>query len=326
MLKWTVGHRKGGGSRRSPPGGGGGGNGGPCYSIRRAAARLQQAARRSGGGSASRGAAAGDKENRDHEDALSPRTRDSVYMRLDSIPAALRDLSNQLAPAPAPASASTPTHRPRSSLVKTPVSAGRRPRNSAAKARRARTPRSPCGGDRDSDSGVAPLPPSPAPTLPPRLPPAGAAPSAPAPAVLAPAAAPLAPFPPPPAAAATTTTTTTASLSSTTTKRGAASPLRIEYSPCPLRATRSLLALRRRLADAFAQPHAPSAAQHRSVGTLHPLAPAAAPAPAPAPASLQTSHDNPLYFTLVRPLRLLGAPASRAARGPWLPRPRDDSF
>ncbi|GLG97088.1 Protein of unknown function [Gryllus bimaculatus] len=114
-------------------------------------------------------------------------------MRLDSIPAALRDLSNQLAPAPAPASASTPTHRPRSSLVKTPVSAGRRPRNSAAKARRARTPRSPCGGDRDSDGGVAPLPPSPAPTLPPRLPPARPAPSRP-PCRLAPAPRPS-PFP-----------------------------------------------------------------------------------------------------------------------------------
>jgi len=96
--------------------------------------------------------------------------------------------------------------------------------------------------------------------------------------------------------------------------------LRIEYSPCPLRATRSLLALRRRLADAFAQPHAAtsSASQqphHSSVGTLHPPAPpgalglALARAPPP-----QTSHDNPLYFTLVRPLRMLGgAPRFRDA-------------
>lgn len=53
--------------------------------------------------------------------------------------------------------------------------------------------------------------------------------------------------------------------------------LQIEYSPCPVRTTNSLLALRRRLTDVFVQPY-------RSVGTLH------------APA--QRSHDNPIYFAL----------------------------
>ena len=54
-------------------------------------------------------------------------------------------------------------------------------------------------------------------------------------------------------------------------------PLQIEYSPCPVRTTKSLLALRRRLTDVFVQPY-------RSVGTLHP--------------SSQRSHDNPIYFAL----------------------------
>ena len=54
-------------------------------------------------------------------------------------------------------------------------------------------------------------------------------------------------------------------------------PLQIEYSPCPVRTTKSLLALRRRLTDVFVQPY-------RSVGTLHPPA--------------QRSHDNPIYFAL----------------------------
>jgi len=53
--------------------------------------------------------------------------------------------------------------------------------------------------------------------------------------------------------------------------------LQIEYSPCPVRTTKSLLALRRRLTDVFVQPY-------RSVGTLHPPA--------------QRSHDNPIYFAL----------------------------
>lgn len=53
--------------------------------------------------------------------------------------------------------------------------------------------------------------------------------------------------------------------------------LQIEYSPCPVRTTKSLLALRRRLADVFVQPY-------RSVGTLRPTA--------------QRSHDNPIYFAL----------------------------
>lgn len=54
-------------------------------------------------------------------------------------------------------------------------------------------------------------------------------------------------------------------------------PLQIEYSPCPVRTTKSLLALRRRLTDVFVQPY-------RSVGTLRPPA--------------QRSHDNPIYFAL----------------------------
>lgn len=54
-------------------------------------------------------------------------------------------------------------------------------------------------------------------------------------------------------------------------------PLQIEYSPCPVRTTKSLLALRRRLTDVLVQPY-------RSVGTLHPPA--------------QRSHDNPIYFAL----------------------------
>lgn len=55
------------------------------------------------------------------------------------------------------------------------------------------------------------------------------------------------------------------------------SPLQIEYSPCPVRTTRSLLALRRRLTDVFVQPY-------HSVGSLQPPS--------------QSSHDNPLYFYL----------------------------
>jgi hypothetical protein len=54
-------------------------------------------------------------------------------------------------------------------------------------------------------------------------------------------------------------------------------PLQIEYSPCPVRTTKSLLALRRRLTDVFVQPY-------RSVGTLRQPA--------------QRSHDNPIYFVL----------------------------
>lgn len=55
------------------------------------------------------------------------------------------------------------------------------------------------------------------------------------------------------------------------------SPLQIEYSPCPVRTTRSLLALRRRLTDVFVQPY-------HSVGTLQPPP--------------RRSHDNPVYFAL----------------------------
>ena len=58
------------------------------------------------------------------------------------------------------------------------------------------------------------------------------------------------------------------------------SPLQIEYSPCPVRTTNSLLALRRRLTDTFVPPH-------HSVGTLQSL-----------------TRDNPLYFTLKPELTL----------------------
>lgn len=93
MLKWTVG-------RRSSHAGGVSGGGvasatsaalGPCLNLRRAAAKLQH--RRA------------DKENALpaplHGD--SPKTpasagrRDSFYMRLDALPAVLRDVSNQIA-------------------------------------------------------------------------------------------------------------------------------------------------------------------------------------------------------------------------------------
>ncbi|XP_063235064.1 uncharacterized protein LOC134537975 [Bacillus rossius redtenbacheri] len=53
--------------------------------------------------------------------------------------------------------------------------------------------------------------------------------------------------------------------------------MQIDYSPCPLRTTKSLIALRRRLEDTFS-------ASHRSVGSLP-----------PAPS---LGLDNPLYYTL----------------------------
>jgi hypothetical protein len=60
---------------------------------------------------------------------------------------------------------------------------------------------------------------------------------------------------------------------------GTHSPLHIEYSPCPVRTTKSLVALRRRLTDVFAQ-------SSHSVGTLHPPP--------------QWSHSNPIYFALAK--------------------------
>lgn len=57
------------------------------------------------------------------------------------------------------------------------------------------------------------------------------------------------------------------------------SPLHIEYSPCPIRTTRSLVALRRRVTEVFVQ-------SYHSVGTLHPPP--------------QKSHDNPIYFALAQ--------------------------
>jgi hypothetical protein len=60
---------------------------------------------------------------------------------------------------------------------------------------------------------------------------------------------------------------------------GTHSPLHIEYSPCPVRTTKSLVALRRRLTDVFAQ-------SSQSVGTLHPPP--------------QWSHSNPIYFALAQ--------------------------
>lgn len=57
------------------------------------------------------------------------------------------------------------------------------------------------------------------------------------------------------------------------------SPLQIEYSPCPVRTTRSLVALRRRVTEVIVQ-------SYHSVGTLHPPP--------------QKSHDNPIYFALAQ--------------------------
>lgn len=57
------------------------------------------------------------------------------------------------------------------------------------------------------------------------------------------------------------------------------SPLHIEYSPCPVRTTKSLVALRRRVTEVFVQ-------SYHSVGTLHPPP--------------QKSHDNPIYFALAQ--------------------------
>ncbi|XP_054270896.1 uncharacterized protein LOC128991751 [Macrosteles quadrilineatus] len=88
MLKWTV-HKTGGGCGGG--GGGGrspsqyGGGAGPCYSIRRAAARLSRHRPRG------KENCDGDQEN---DYRPSPRKRDSIYMCLDSIPVALRDVSN----------------------------------------------------------------------------------------------------------------------------------------------------------------------------------------------------------------------------------------
>jgi hypothetical protein len=56
------------------------------------------------------------------------------------------------------------------------------------------------------------------------------------------------------------------------------SPLHIEYSPCPIRTTKSLVALRRRVQS------------YHSVGTLYPPP--------------QRSHDNPVYFVLAQPRSL----------------------
>ncbi|KAG8323068.1 hypothetical protein J6590_013063 [Homalodisca vitripennis] len=73
MLKWTVHKTAGGGSGV-----------GPCYSIRRAAAKLSK----------HRPRRSADKENQENEHRPSPRKRDSIYMCLDTLPAALRDVSN----------------------------------------------------------------------------------------------------------------------------------------------------------------------------------------------------------------------------------------
>jgi hypothetical protein len=57
------------------------------------------------------------------------------------------------------------------------------------------------------------------------------------------------------------------------------SPLDIEYSPCPVRTTKSLVALRRRITDVFVQ-------SCQGVGTLHP--------------PHGWSHSNPLHFALAQ--------------------------
>ena len=117
MLKWTVGRRSSSSSSSQAGGvsgcGGGGGVAsatsaalGPCLNLRRAAAKLQH--RRA------------DKENALplqtplHGD--SPKTpasagrRDSFYMRLDALPAVLRDVSNHIASATTPNSGGAAKH------------------------------------------------------------------------------------------------------------------------------------------------------------------------------------------------------------------------
>ncbi|PSN49937.1 hypothetical protein C0J52_07042 [Blattella germanica] len=276
MLKWTVGHRKTAGVKRSPSGvaGGGGSGSGPCYSIRRAAAKLHLSRRRSRtpsssgyesqhGGTRDRSKSC-DKENQGNNDVnasacLSPRTRDSVYMRLDTIPAALRDVSNhyqaQTSPSGSPA-----------------LSAGVKRSRS-----RVRKPRS-LGLSAERHEGLPMTSLLPSSTIVPtndRL--KGGRPSLPQLRIDQ-------------TAGFTTNCTFNQRTENSSTSQKShdekashnsppapiESPVQIEYSPCPVRTTKSLLALRRRLTDVFVQPC-------HSVPTLHPP---------------QTSHDNPLYYTL----------------------------
>ncbi|CAG2065797.1 unnamed protein product, partial [Timema podura] len=261
MLKWTVGHRKTEGAK-SPSG--------PCYSIRRAL----HLARRSRTPSR-------DKENKGHvtvsntdtrhfqtyltnvltppgshrhSQCQSPRTRDSVYMCLEAIPAALRDVSNQHHTHGPTASNQYHTHGPTASNqyhTHGPTASKR----CCSQGRRTRTaPRDYKHGDRETGSHLV----------------------------------------------STTRRISLCDVDSKSTlisstnlpppgRSDVTSPSRlmqIDYSPCPMKTTKSLLALRRRLVDAFNQP-SPS-----SVGTPH-IAP-------------QRSVDNPLYF--IEPGKLKGRP------------------
>ncbi|KAJ9576440.1 hypothetical protein L9F63_006653, partial [Diploptera punctata] len=267
MLKWTVGHRKAAGVKRSPSGvaGGGGGGSGPCYSIRRAAAKLHLSRRRSressgSGGNLNRSKSC-DKENQGGNDSpacLSPRTRDSVYMRLDSIPAALRDVSNHYQAQTSPAG--SPAHTAGLKRIRKQTSLGQstdvlHPINTLSltsrlsttsiqndKAKRFQTISPSQKQERStSDSQKNNMCNKPQQDA-------------------------------------------SLSVRNCDTKRpqlasnaAIQSPLQIEYSPCPVRTTKSLLALRRRLTDTFVQPF-------NSVGALQSLN--------------YKSHDNPLYFTL----------------------------
>ncbi|XP_069696401.1 uncharacterized protein PsGEF [Periplaneta americana] len=270
MLKWTVGHRKTAGVKRSPStsGGGGGGGSGPCYSIKRAAAKLHLSRRHSrtssGSGLDSRRSKSSDKENRGGKEDVqhgSPRTRDSVYMRLDTIPAALRDLSNQQA-----------------SPVPSPVPAPAVVKRSRSRARKVRSARFPGESQDETQNSSSQLRPVSAQKLPPKstvclqneefslL----------APSRLSTRNEDISQKHIHSSTALHQRSSTHSSFQHSSIAV-TQSPLQIEYSPCPIRTTKSLLALRRRLTDVFVQPY-------RSVGTLHPPP--------------QTSHDNPLYFTL----------------------------
>nr|CAD7435635.1 unnamed protein product [Timema monikensis] len=241
MLKWTVGHRKTEGGK-SPTG--------PCYSIRRAL-HLARRSRTPGR----------DKENkRDgshrHSQCLSPRTRDSVYMCLEAIPAALRDISNQYHTHGPTASNQYHTHGPTASnqyhthgptASKRCCSQGRQTRTAPRDYKHDdRETRDYKHGDRETRRDLV--------STPRRI--------------------------------SLCNVDSKSSLISSTSlpplgRNDFTSPSRlmqIDYSPCPMKTTKSLLALRRRLVDAFNQ------SSSSSVGTPH-FAP-------------QLSVDNPLYLAL----------------------------
>ncbi|XP_033610256.1 uncharacterized protein LOC111871707 isoform X3 [Cryptotermes secundus] len=273
MLKWTAAYKKAAGVKRSPSAGAGGGAGGgtgsgPCYSIRRAAAKLHLSRKRNRKPSvpgfnpqqdnSQQCNQSFDKENRTRDQnkqhgSMSPRTRDSVYMRLDAIPAALRDVSNHYQTSPAGTSPAPPVvtrnkSRPRKfpsvrypngadvgetvnvsqehSLEAFPV----RPHSCMS-----------CQEEESSEFRIR-----------------------------------SADFPLSPGTTGDRLSHTPAYNNTSGTRTH--STLHIEYSPCPIRTTRSLVALRRRVTEVFVQ-------SYHSVGTLH---------------HPQKSHDNPIYFALAQ--------------------------